>query len=355
MAERLLALLKRKTTLAGTSQIAVTISSATAQVPDGNGGFSTTIVNQPITTTIPASEANIPIATGTTVIQVTSDGGVVLVTSTQYSTSTAYGTLPVGAAATNASGGSANEQSDASKGGFFNNTGAVVGVFVVVGLGAAAILLGAAFFYFKRRRTQRLNDDLRIAAGGAGVAGAGTSRFRDDDDEFIQYDDSDGGHPSYPVMSQYSNPSNGYVSAYDNGSGDYGSGPYKNPANRMSMANSMASAGTAGIAGIGGGAGYGSSHSNHDSYSIGDAYTPHAYTPHGQQGSQWADYVNAYGAAPDQPSPQEKSSSEGHAMAVDQRLNPRAMLEHMHNANESTGSLVDGNDYSRPLRVANPA
>ena len=75
-----------------------------------------------------------------------------------------------------------NDSGDASGNGFFSNTGAVAGTFVVVGLAAAAILLGAAFFYFRRRRANKLDDDLRIAAGGAGTAGAGTSRFHDDDE-----------------------------------------------------------------------------------------------------------------------------------------------------------------------------
>ena len=52
-----------QTTLPGTSEVEVTVS-GTAVVPvDGEGqSFSTTIINEPITTTIPASDANIPIA-----------------------------------------------------------------------------------------------------------------------------------------------------------------------------------------------------------------------------------------------------------------------------------------------------
>lgn len=52
-----------QTTLPGTSQVQVTVS-GTAIIP-GEGdepSFSTTIINEPITTTLAASDANIPIA-----------------------------------------------------------------------------------------------------------------------------------------------------------------------------------------------------------------------------------------------------------------------------------------------------
>lgn len=147
--------------------------------------------------------------------------------------------------------------------------------------------------------------------------------------EFIQYDDSDQGHPTYPVMAQYGNNAYGYGSAggYKDPSGGYTAGPYgyADPNKRMSMATSMGSAGTAGIAGVGGGARYANSsgHSNYDHSSTGD----HGYPPdNGQQSSQWADYVNAYGAAPSN-GPQDKgTSSDGHSLSVDQRLNQRYFI-----------------------------
>ena len=66
--------------------------------------------------------------------------------------------------------------------GFFGNTGAVAGTFAAVGLALLAAAGGAFWLLRRRRRQRQLDEDLRQAAGGAGDAGAGTSRFRDEDE-----------------------------------------------------------------------------------------------------------------------------------------------------------------------------
>lgn len=78
---------------------------------------------------------------------------------------------------------SGNSSTEQGSKGFFQNTGAVAGTFVVVGLVVAAGITFLAWLFFRRRRTKRLNEDLRVAAGGAGDGGAGVDRFSGEEDE----------------------------------------------------------------------------------------------------------------------------------------------------------------------------
>lgn len=331
-----------------------------------------------------------------------------LVTSTYFSTSTAYASVTASASTSNPA--SLNDGSGASRTGFFAKTGAVAGVFTVVGLVAAALLVALGLFYFRRKRARALDEDIRVAAGGAGAGGAGTSRFRDD--EWVlsfltlqvihwisvniysyysdPYDGSD--ETGYgPKMSQYSS---SLMIPYGDepNSAQSHNGMYQSNNNRASLAPSSASIGTAGIAGIGGAAmarpyeGYNSSQSNYDIASSNDHQSHHNYSSNAGGGydepahAQWGAYVNSYGDGPPSP-PHRNESNSSHgsannkgALAVDQRLNPRAMLEQLRNKN-SSHSLVDDhecviihlgadtnmlakfylNSYSRQLRVANPS
>ncbi|SCZ88677.1 BZ3500_MvSof-1268-A1-R1_Chr2-1g04565 [Microbotryum saponariae] len=108
----------------------------------------------------------------------TSSGGAVVYATTILTT---YVFVP---AATTTGARTLNSNGDASGGNaFFSKTGAVVGVFLAVGLIVAFIAVGLGFFYIRRKRRQRLDEDLRVAAGGAGDGGAGIARFNDDDSE----------------------------------------------------------------------------------------------------------------------------------------------------------------------------
>lgn len=97
----------------------------------------------------------------------------------------------------------------AGKTGFFSNTGAVAGTFVVLGLIVAVGLVALARFFARRKRARRLDEDVRVAAGGAGDGGAGVNRFGDDEDggnPFADEDSSAGHHQGYPTspnMAQY--------------------------------------------------------------------------------------------------------------------------------------------------------
>lgn len=88
--------------------------------------------------------------------------------------------------------------------GFFSKTGTVAGTFLVVGLIGAGLLIGGLFFVRRKKRQRALNEDLRIAAGGAGDAGAGTSRFQDDEED-DDFDNSTNAHGAFkgPAMAQY--------------------------------------------------------------------------------------------------------------------------------------------------------
>jgi LPXTG-motif cell wall-anchored protein len=222
------------------------------------------------------------------VVQITSDGGAIVITSTSYSTSTAPLSLTSSnPASSTGANGSLNDSAGGGGSGFFHNTGAVVGVFLVVGLAAAALLLGAGLLYIRRKRARALDEDIRVAAGGAGAGGAGTSRFHDDDD--MDYADSDGSQPTYPVMAQYG--SNAYAGLDEPSSHSHG-------ANRMSFAPSMGSIGTAGVAA--GAYGYGASSEARSPPSSGNDHF--YYAQGGQQAgepghSEWADYVNACGSS----------------------------------------------------------
>lgn len=98
--------------------------------------------------------------------------------------------MVVGGAAPSQSGASSSAtgrglntpNSDASSSGFFANSGAVAGTFVVVGLVVAGAAVGLALWFFRRKRARRLDEDLRVAAGGAGDGGAGVDRFSGEDD-----------------------------------------------------------------------------------------------------------------------------------------------------------------------------
>ncbi|KAL8278205.1 hypothetical protein RQP46_009378 [Phenoliferia psychrophenolica] len=86
-------------------------------------------------------------------------------------------------AATGSGGGKSLNGSDTTSRSFFSNTGAVAGTFAVVGLVIAALLLGLAFFFLRRKRARQLDEDIRVAAGGAGDGGAGVNRFSGEDDD----------------------------------------------------------------------------------------------------------------------------------------------------------------------------
>ncbi|KDE08872.1 hypothetical protein, variant [Microbotryum lychnidis-dioicae p1A1 Lamole] len=108
----------------------------------------------------------------------TSSGGAVVYATTILTT---YVFVP---AATTTGARTLNSNGDASGGnGFFSKTGAVVGVFLAVGVIVAFIAVGVGFFYIRRKKRRRLDEDLRVAAGGAGDGGAGIARFNDDDSE----------------------------------------------------------------------------------------------------------------------------------------------------------------------------
>lgn len=79
---------------------------------------------------------------------------------------------------------------------FFNNTGAVAGVFVVVGLLAAGIVIGLGFFFVRRKKRRQLDEDIRVAAGGAGDGGAGINRFEDDEESIDGFAGQSDGHQS---------------------------------------------------------------------------------------------------------------------------------------------------------------
>ena len=136
--------------------------------------------------------------------------------------------------------------------------------------------------------------------------------------DYDPFDEPDGANPSYPVMSQYDrSPSQGYLATYNDTSSH---GHYSNP-NRRSMVDTLGSVGTAGVAGVDGSAA--------KNYGRGPSYYSDGHNSSGNPGTQetgfneWSDYVNAYGAPPAESPPRDQSSSEGHAIPVDQRLDPR--------------------------------
>ena len=106
----------------------------------------------------------------------TTSGRVIVVTSVVTAVIT---TQP----ASGTGGGKSLNGSDSSSRSFFSNTGAVAGTFAVVGLVSAALLAGLALFFFRRKRARQLDEDIRVAAGGAGDGGAGVNRFSGEDDD----------------------------------------------------------------------------------------------------------------------------------------------------------------------------
>ncbi|GAA6001559.1 hypothetical protein JCM10207_006723 [Rhodosporidiobolus poonsookiae] len=112
--------------------------------------------------------------TSTSEFTLTTSGTVVVVTSV-YTAVVTGNPSATGSRNLNDSSGSGNS--------FFNNTGAVAGTFVVVGLLAAGIVIGLGWFFLRRKRARQLDEDIRVAAGGAGDGGAGINRFDGEDDD----------------------------------------------------------------------------------------------------------------------------------------------------------------------------
>lgn len=83
----------------------------------------------------------------------------------------------------------------------------MAGTFVVVGLVAAGIAIGLAFFFLRRKKKRQLDEDIRVAAGGAGDGGAGVNRFAGEmDDEEDPFEGGSEGHSNGyhpPTMSSY--------------------------------------------------------------------------------------------------------------------------------------------------------
>ena len=183
--------------------------------------------------------------------------------------------------------------------------------------------------------------------------------------------DSDHTHPTYhsgPPMGQYSE----YGAAAGVAASGY-SDPFGDP-RRQSMA-SMTSGGMAGVRQRN--SSYGAPTSDQQHYS--------SFSGHGSNGpeatySDWHAYTAAYGvgaSAAHEPSAAshhydgsgaayaaavapagESGSSNDHSdpTPVDQRLNPRAVLDRLRQGNHSDLSLNDdANDYSRPLRACDGA
>ncbi|GAA5915030.1 hypothetical protein JCM6882_006761 [Rhodosporidiobolus microsporus] len=123
------------------------------------------------------SDTQVFTRTSTSLFSLTTSGTVVVVTSvvTALVTGDPSATAGAGGRSLNGSSGSNNS--------FFDNTGAVAGTFVVVGLVAAGIIIGLAWFFLRRKRARKLDEDIRVAAGGAGDGGAGINRFDDEEDE----------------------------------------------------------------------------------------------------------------------------------------------------------------------------
>lgn len=172
--------------------------------------------------------------------------------------------------------------------GFFSNTGAVAGTFLAVGIAVAALILGGLFFIRRKRRQRALDEDLRVAAGGAGDGGAGTSRFHDDDlDDDL--DESTNAHGSFgsPRMTQYS-PFNVLPqgAAHPSGTNSYYTGPHTTESGGSHGMGSLG-AGAMAAAGAGAGAGaavgygynnapqysYGSNQAYNDQYAVAQQYT----------------------------------------------------------------------------------
>lgn len=87
-------------------------------------------------------------------------------------------------------GGSLNGDPTAtSSSSFFDNTGAVAGTFTVVSLVALALIIGLGYCFVRRKRQRRLEEDTRVAAGGAGDGGAGVNRFEGEDEDPFEAQD----------------------------------------------------------------------------------------------------------------------------------------------------------------------
>lgn len=112
--------------------------------------------------------------TETSQYTLTSSGKVVVITSL-YTVVASGSDTGTGVPRLNNAHGGAN--------GFFGNTGAVAGTFVAIGIVAAAVAGFLFFFFMRRKKRRQLDEDIRVATGGAGDGGAGFSRFNDDDDD----------------------------------------------------------------------------------------------------------------------------------------------------------------------------
>lgn len=147
--------------------------------------------------------------TSTTLYTLTSSGEVVVVTS--IITTVVEPSGSANGTSANGQGGSGSKSLNGNSGNsssFFSNTGAVAGTFVVVGLVAAGIAIGLASFFLRRKKKRQLDEDIRVAAGGAGDGGAGVNRFAGEmDDEENPFEGGSEGHHSNgyhpPTMSSY--------------------------------------------------------------------------------------------------------------------------------------------------------
>lgn len=251
---------------------------------------------------------------------------------------------------------------------------------MVVGLVAAGLLIALAFFFLRRKRARKLDEDIRVAAGGAGDGGAGVNRFADEDeDDPFDPSGSEGTHaaflPTRPsnTMSSYG----GVVTMAAGGAAGAGAGGYY-AGNRVSGGPPTPS----------------SPSQSHNSYPnlypsypahgpYGGAVFPQTSPP--QQRSEegalypdWAEYVEAStgDSSPPHGSAEGMGSATSHQsnniqaglrdsgescygpplpvnVAADDRLDPNSM---MHSDRASQRSLADEHDYTRRiLRVANPS
>lgn len=259
--------------------------------------------------------------------------------------------------------------------GFFSNTGAVAGTFVAVGMALAGLGIAGLFFVRRRKRRRILDEDLRVAAGGAGDGGAGTSRFHDDieDDEF-DGTSTPGQHSAFgkaPMMQQYAGPAlpAGAAAAASNRDSYFGSSQSPTLVSRApSKGQSQSSHGIASVlagAAAGGAAGaaakrYSANYSDvpqysqayEDQYAMAQQYTAQSERPY----SDWGELYNPY-LAPEGNSgsdPDGSASAEG-SRESDPRRDSTSVLMNA-DQNYSEGSLInESRENSRQLRVANPS
>jgi len=338
--------------------------------------------------------------TSTTLIPTTdSVGNLVTLTSvvtvvgqTTYVTVEVKTISPTGAGLNNAS-----QQDNAT--GFFSNTGAVAGTFLAVGIALAAFILAGLWFVRRKKRQRALDEDLRVAAGGAGDGGAGTSRFHDDEDE-EEFESSTGAHGAYKgaPMTQY-NQSMALPlgAAYPASASYYDSTPtavsgQPSSSSSHNMLGAGAAAAAAGAAGAGAYGGMVASSNRHSLQSAPSYYGGHdrnasyssaqmpgqggpnqayndqyavasQYTSAGYDNRPYDDWGGLY--QPQQPSPTERMSNDQQGSSDGSRESgglarrdsaSNLMMNHP-DQNYSDGSLPpeeDNADARRRLRVANP-